>query len=379
MAFSLKRTLKKLDPSRLLKPKLPGLQDYSPLNDLLEKGGVEQRGLINDNQAKLQSLADALAARQQGLVASGGTEQRSLISGIRPQLNPLGDQFRSGSLGAAQTAQSAAEGRNKQYLGDVLSGGQDLEKAQSAALQRDVLAAQPELQQQLRESLAGTVGLRGGAASRGAQRLATQAQAGIESGQEAINRDALARREQARLGALESNRGVTENLAQQALGIDLNTLQAIYSSGRQDLINEANALLSEAQGRTNALTGIEGQRGTTGLAAQDQATQQLLSESQGRSQGKIDLGQLQREQQQARDIAKYQNSANLRNTFLQGGLQFAGSRFGGASAAGSAAKAAPAAASLYGPGSNFNFASNPDAMSFSDVIRRGYQPRYGGY
>lgn len=318
-------------------PKQPGEEDVSDLYNAIAQGGVEQRGLIEKNRSSLTSLADTLAQRQTSLANQSGVENRGLITSLRPQLSPLDQQYRQQALASAANARVQGAQLSDKLLRDATDSGRTLADSQSAQLQRDIASQQPEAQQNLREALASTVGLRGGGAAHAFQRQATDTAAGLERGQEQIRQQ----QEQARQNAINMGYSTNEDLLMQELGIDQGTLEAIHNSGRQDLIDEVNGLLQEAQGRQGKIEGIEANRGATQFNTQQDFGNKNLTEAQDRSNANIGVMQNSHEFANAGNMAKFQNESNMRNQVINTGLQLGAAYFtGGASLAAQGAASA---------------------------------------
>lgn len=307
MGFSLKKTLKKLDPSKLLKGKVPNAPDLSPIQAQLEKGGAE-----------IRSLAEALYGRQQPIINAAGEETRRLAARIRPEGKAITDEFGrqiDADQASAIAAQTALGDRLLQQAGTVPD---EIAQRESAALRSRTLAAQPELQQSLREALAGTVGVRGGAAARAQQRQAVDVARNLGRGEYDIATQAIRDKTTAQQNA--ANRGFDANtaLALANLGIDENTARAIMSSGREDLINELNTLTNEVNTRTDRNLANETERGG-----------RLVSEAETRRGGLTDLTQQNINNQFAREAAKAANKNSFVRGLINTGATIAGGMFGG--------------------------------------------------
>lgn len=185
---------------------------------------------------------------------ASGQRQRGYITGLRPQLQPLSDQFRTGTSALSGQYRGNVAGRGQQFVGDVGNAASAVGTNLSDQLKRHTLEAQPELQQGLRESLAATGGLHRGAASIAAQRQNIEAGRQIGEGQSDIALNEL----QGRQSALGQVFGADTDAAAKSLGIDTGALQALFNSGREDLIREAQALIDEEAGRVSSIAGLQG-------------------------------------------------------------------------------------------------------------------------
>lgn len=300
---------------------LPDVPDSSPLQQALRESIAKRQQLLESGLKEQGDLSTGLSTDLASMINAAGQEQQNLIRGLRPQLSPLSESLRSQtSAEAARARQEAA--RMGQDLTNVPT---ELADRQSAQLRQQVLEAQPEAQQQLREALAASGQLRTGRAARGAQDLAVQAQRAITTGQENIQQQALADQLRARELAFQND----ANFLERELGLNQDVIQAIFNSGREDLISEANALIGEAQQRNQGLQQNRQDLGERQIGLVGARTGGLSQLEQEQNAGVSGFQQSQQEQQYARELANTQNRNNRRNQLINTGLQLGGMVFGG--------------------------------------------------
>lgn len=150
-----------------------------------------------------------------------------------------------------------------------------------------MLSAQPEIQAQLKESLAATGGLGRGAATAAFSRAGQAAAEEIGRGETAIQTQRL----QGLQDAAKTVFGADLGAIQQATGLDASSLETLFQSGRQDLIREAQSIMQAERDRTQNRLAIEANANTYNIAQQtadaagQNALTQALLEQLGRGAG----------------------------------------------------------------------------------------------
>jgi hypothetical protein len=202
--------------------------------------------------------------------------QGEIATNVRGQLAPLTQDYSKGVQGLATGLQTQVASNANQYVKDQETASQALNRSLSDELKQRVLSTQPELQRQLREGLAASGQLRSGAAAAANTNLANELASQIGQGQMKIQQGDL----QARQAALETAMQMNDKALFTATGMNKDQLQAVFQSGRQDLIDEASALIEAEKSRLNAVAGLAQNQSTYNLAAQsaaDQNRNQLIS------------------------------------------------------------------------------------------------------
>lgn len=197
-----------------------------------------------------------------GQLDQSGARQREIIMGVRPQTTAMNQDYgnKVTSLTDALKADSSRLGRT--YLRDVSSASNALGTNLSASLASRVNRETPELQRQLRESLASTGGLGRGAAGAAMTRLAVNQANQIGEG----NRDIATQELAAKQRALDTVFNADQETLFKATGLNYDTLQKLFYAGRQDLIDEAAQLVDEERSRTQAKVGLMGGQINTAFA-----------------------------------------------------------------------------------------------------------------
>ncbi len=190
--------------------------------------------------------------------------QRGIASGLRGQLTPLGVQFQTGVGAAADTAQQAARERAQQFLSEIAGPTSEIAQTQRAQARQSILGNIPEAQRAVRESAAATGGLQRGAAVSALAEVPRQAVSDLAQVEQGISLQELGVKQQ----ALQSVFNLDEQLIQDRLGIDRDTLGAIFQSGREDLIREATSLLGISEQSTSDILDALGIQATGQQAAQ---------------------------------------------------------------------------------------------------------------
>lgn len=202
--------------------------------------------------------------------------QGEIASNVRGQLAPLTQDYSKGVQGLATGLQTQVANSADKYVKDQEGASQALNRSLSDELKQRVMSTQPELQRQLREGLAASGQLRSGAATAANMGLSNELASQIGQGQMKIQQGDL----QARQAALETAMQMNDKALFTATGMNKDQMQAVFQSGRQDLIDEASALIEAEKSRLNAVAGLAQNQSTYNLAAQsaaDQNRNQLIS------------------------------------------------------------------------------------------------------
>lgn len=197
-----------------------------------------------------------------GQLDKSGAQQREIITGVRPQATAINENYgnKVTSLTDALKADSSKLGRT--YLRDVSSASDALGNSLSNTLASRINRNTPELQRQLRESLAATGGLGRGAASAAAANLAVSQANQIGEG----NRDIVNQQLAARQKALDTVFNADQETLFKATGLNYDTLQKLFYAGRQDLIDEAAQLVAEERSRNQAKVSLMGGQASAAFA-----------------------------------------------------------------------------------------------------------------
>lgn len=209
-------------------------------------------------------------------INQGATRQTQIASDLPGKLAPLGTTYQTGISGALNTAQTARQQNAADFLKSLGQNqnlqGQDLTKL----LTQQAFSGVPAAERAARESAAASGGLQRGAA---AELTAAPSAAAAEQVGAGLTQLDLQQQQQ-KAQALDKINTMTDNAINQTLGIDRDTLTAIYSSGRQDLIDQANELLGISQQQTADTLSAYGAANNANLAstvAQNQGTQGLYN------------------------------------------------------------------------------------------------------
>lgn len=190
-------------------------------------------------------------------IARGSQEQKNIIASRRPQTQQLSTQF--GQDMAAKTAEYGANRANigNQYFQEAGKMQDSTGTQLTDVLRRRRLETLPQEQQALGEAIAAGGGGGTGAQLQAATNLATQASKDVGEG---ITNITLQQGQQ-RAQALKDKFGMDTETADKVLGLEAGTLDALFQSNRQDLIDEANSYLEEAVRRQDSrLTALQNQQ-----------------------------------------------------------------------------------------------------------------------
>ena len=211
--------------------------------------------------------------------------QSGLASNLKQNLAPLAGQYQAGTSALAQGLQDQTQQLGQQYVQNMGTASQALGNNLSDQLKQRVLQQQPEMARQLREGLAASGQLRGGAAAAAQGNLANTLANQIGQGQQQITAQDLQARQQALGTAMQMN----DQALQNATGMNKDALQAVFNSGRQDLINEATELINIENQRASNVGGLMGAQLQGNLAQQSAQSQNqgdlIQSLSQALGQG----------------------------------------------------------------------------------------------
>lgn len=198
--------------------------------------------------------------------------QTSLAKNLPGQLSPLGPKYQAGVKGALSDAEKARQTSAQEFLNQLGQNQTLTGQSLNDLLTRQAYANVPGQEEKIRENLAATGGLQRGAAATLLGQPELQAAEQVQQGLGQLN----LQQQQQRAAALDKINTMDENFIQQKLGIDRDTLTALYQTGREDLINEANQLLGISQNQTQQLLGAEefGLEGQIAANAANQAAKQ---------------------------------------------------------------------------------------------------------
>lgn len=210
--------------------------DIAGMENTARQGAMEQRG-----------IADALRGGLDTGRANYRDEADRLGLGIQKDLTKLGENY----------------GANINRLGDV-------DKLQTEAMKRQAQERAhrnvPQQQQMIREALASSGGMRTGAAGRALM------QPGMQAAQQSA--DFASEADIAQLGrtsarqrdAVDAVYTSAAGARLERLGLDKQTLQTLFDSGRHDLIQHAAQMAGISQQLTNDLLGIHGTKANVAIA-----------------------------------------------------------------------------------------------------------------
>jgi len=234
-------------------------------------------GLFGGSKAQAPDISGLL-----NTINQGAQRQTQIASNLPGQLAPLGANYQAGVTGAENKAVSAGNASAQNFLTQLGNNqtlaGTDLTKLLTSQAYANV----PQQENAAREAAAATGGLQRGAASELLAQPSLQAAQNVYQGQQQLNLQNQAQK----AAALDKINTMDNNQIQTILGIDKDTATALYASGRQDLIDEANQLLGISQTQTNETLGAE-QFGISGNIAANAANN---AATQGTYQGLTNLG-----------------------------------------------------------------------------------------
>ena len=214
---------------------------------------------------KKQKAPDMTAIKNE--INNSAGKQSLLASNLKTDLAPMTTKYGTDMNALTSGYQSQVKANADKYIVDQENASSALNRNLSDTLKQNVLSTQPELQRQLREGLAATGQMRGGAAAAANAGLANSLAQQIGQGQREISTMDL----QARQQALEKANSMNDNALQTATGMSRDTLNAVFASGRQDLIDEATALLNIEANRSEGIVGALQGQNTYDLASRSAA------------------------------------------------------------------------------------------------------------
>lgn len=200
-------------------------------------------------------------------INSSAAKQNDITTKRRTDLAPMTTKYGTDMNALTSGYQNQVKANADKYIVDQENASSALNRNLSDTLKQNVLSTQPELQRQLREGLAATGQMRGGAAAAANAGLANSLAQQIGQGQREISTMDL----QARQQALEKANSMNDNALQTATGMSRDTLNAVFASGRQDLIDEATALLDIEANRSEGIVGALQGQDTYDLASRSAA------------------------------------------------------------------------------------------------------------
>jgi hypothetical protein len=222
--------------------------DTAGMTNLVKGSSNKQRDLIGQQFNELQPINQDWEAKRQGLSAS-----------IQPGYEKIGQDLMTGYGKVGEQEQ--------QNLENILNTRQQ-QTARNIPLQ----------QQLLREQLAASGGFRTGGAAKVMQAPVTQAQTEQADLASALSQQAQA----AQTGRLEKGTEAQASMAKEALttklGIDADTMDTLFQTGRTDVIEKLGALRGVESDELQSLLGIMGLQTQANLAntAASNANQQAL-------------------------------------------------------------------------------------------------------
>lgn len=220
--------------------------------------------LLNQQQAKAPDISGLL-----NTINQGAQYQTGIASNLPGQLQALNAPYTSAITSAENTATNSANQQAQSFLNQLGNNqtlsGQDITKL----LTQQAYSQVPQAQQAAREAAAASGGLGRGAAAELQAAPAATAASNVAQG---LTQMDLAQQQQ-KAQALSTINNMSDQLITDKLGIDRDTATALYNSGNQDLINEANQLLGISQNQTAETLGAQ-QFGLTGQIAANAANAQ---------------------------------------------------------------------------------------------------------
>lgn len=221
------------------------------------------------------SLAGALAGKKKAPKApdysalipqinASTTERKRLAESTRSSLAPINQKFGTDAKDLSAALLSKTKAAGSEYLDQASNAASLRSRSLVDSLKQDVLDAQPDITQSLKENLAATGGLQRGSARVAFREQATNAAREVARGSTAIRQDELASRQK----ALDTIFNTNQDALLKATGLDYDTAKALAAMGRVDLLREAAELAAAEQDRTNALLGIAQNNMAANTAAQ---------------------------------------------------------------------------------------------------------------
>jgi hypothetical protein len=225
-------------------------------------GGVAG-GLMGGLSGKKKPKTPDMAAITNTMNQSAG-RQGEIAANVKGQLAPLTSEYATGVRGLSDSLVDKTKAAAGEYLQNQATASEGMGRSLTDTLKQNVLSQQPELSRQLRESMAATGQLRSGASAAAQAGLANQLAQQIGQGQREIATQDL----QSRQRALETAMQMNDGALQASTGLNKDALQAIFTSGRADLIDEATALINIEANRAGGIVGAQQNQITYDLAKQ---------------------------------------------------------------------------------------------------------------
>lgn len=219
-------------------------------------------------------------------INAGAAEQSGIATALPGQLQPLNTKL-SSDLASAIKSYKAGGASNAQRFLAGLGSTTDLQGRElKDVLAKEQYGAVPAETQAIRENLTATGGTqRGGAAAAlNAPQIAAAGRVG--EGQTALDVQA----QQAKASGLATVAKMTDEQLTNVLGINRDEAMALYNSGRQDLINQANQLIQINQVQTADLLSAQTFGASAGLASDAAAVAQRNQFSTALMQAGTTLG-----------------------------------------------------------------------------------------
>jgi len=241
----------------------------------LAAGGLAGSVLGKKKKAKVD------VAGMTNLVKGSSGRQKDLIGQQFNELQPMSAEYEAKRTGLSESIQPGFEKIGK----DLMTGYGQVGQQEQSNLENILNTRQqqnarniPLQQQLLREQLAASGGLRTGGAAKVMQAPVTQAQTEQADLASTLSQQAMERQ----TGRLEKGTEAQAGLAKEALttklGIDEDTMNTLFQTGRTDIIEKLGALRGVESDELQSLLGIMGLKTQTDLAntAASNANQQAL-------------------------------------------------------------------------------------------------------
>lgn len=195
---------------------------------------------------------------------AGADKQISLAHGLTEALKPGEAQYKTDATANSAGLKTQVAGLGKDFMAEQEKLGEAAASNASNSLKQNIISAQPDIQRSLRESLAASGGLGRGASDVAAARVGQTAANQIGQGEAVIAQQKL----EGLQNASQKVFGANVDAVTKATGLDADTLNTLLNSGRQDLIQEAQAIMSAERDRTSNILGVQQNANTQNLAAQ---------------------------------------------------------------------------------------------------------------
>lgn len=224
-----------------------------PIAPILIQGGLQVAGALLNRRKKISPPDVSPLIRS---LNESGVKQQGLIKGVRPQTTALGQDFQTKTSGLAQSFQDAINQRGQTFVNEAGDSSGALAEASANAGKRQILSALPEQAQNTREALASSGLARGGALVSALAKQNQEAGKAIGNLNEGIQLQTLQGKQQALQDVFRTDTAAAER----ATGMNADVLNKLFSSGREDLINEALQLIDEERSRTGNVVNLKNQQ-----------------------------------------------------------------------------------------------------------------------